>query len=226
MGGLAFLAAERRPPPTASPGNVALSSMAEAWSIATAARAAAEQRQPAAALAGLSRAYALSADPTLLLEVARLEDEIGSPARAAHAFEVFLERGADRLPQQRQLALRQLQALSAHTARVNVQTNVQGASIEIEAERGIAKSSGFVVGLLLDVGERRISLSKPGYETQVVSVNLEAGEVRNLRVDLDKAARGRSQSSSVKPRWARLDDAHTPASKRGLGLTDGVRAAL
>lgn len=199
--------------------------MAEAWSLAEAAQAAAESHQPAAALVGLNRAYALSADPTLLLEVARLENEVGSPARAAHALEVFLERGAERLPQQRQLARRQLQALNAHTARVNVQTNVQGAEVEIEAERGVAKGSGFVVGLLLDVGERRISLSKPGYETQTVSLNLEAGEVRTLRVDLDKAARGRSQSSSVKPRWARLDS-DVSASEGGRGLVEDVRAAL
>ncbi len=199
--------------------------MAEAWSLAEAAQTAAESHQPAVALVGLNRAYALSADPTLLLEVARLENEIGSPARAAHAFEVFLQRGAQRLPQQRQLALRQLQALSAQVARVNVQTNVHGAEVEIEAERGVAKCSGFVVGLLLDVGERRISLSKSGYETQTVYLNLEAGEVRTLRVDLDKAARGRSQSSSVKPRWARLDET-LPASEGGRGLVEHERAAL
>ena len=226
MGGLAFLAAERRPATAAQPGTVASGdTMAQAWSLAESARAAAEQHQPAVALAGLNQAYALSSDPTLLLEVARLENEIGSPARAAHAFEVFLEQGADRLPQQRQLALRQLKALGQHTARVNVQTNVQGAEVELEAERGIAKSSGFVVSLLLDVGERRISLSKPGYETQTVSLNLEAGEVRSLRVDLDKAARGRSQSSSAKPRWSRLDS-DLPGSEGGRGFVEHVRAAL
>jgi hypothetical protein len=56
-----------------------------------------------------------------------------------------------------------------------------------------------------------------------VSLNLEAGEVRSLRVDLDKAARGRSQSSSVKPRWAHLD---SPSSEGGRGLVEDVRAAL
>jgi hypothetical protein len=226
MGGLTFLAAERRP--AASPPSASAASgrdMAEAWLAAEDAQAASAKRQTAEALAGFRRAYALSADPTLLLDIARLEDEIGSPARAAQAFEVFLELGAERLPQQRQFALRQLKALGAHTARVNLQTNVQGAEVELEAERGVAKSSGFVVSLLLDVGERRISLSKAGYETQTVSLNLEAGEVRSLRVDLDKAARGRSQSSSVKPRWSSLDGAHAP-SERGRGLVENERAAL
>ena len=226
MGGLAFMAAERRAREAESSSHVASSdSMAEAWALAESARVAAEKHQPAVALAGLSRAYALSSDPTLLLEVARLETEMGSPARAAHALEVFLERGAEQSPQQRQLALRQLNELGQHTARLNLQTNVQGAEVELEAERGIAKSTGFVVSLLLDVGERRISLSKPGYETQTVSLNLEAGEVRSLRVDLDKAARGRSQSSSVKPRWARVDAA-SAWSKGGRGLVENVRAAL
>lgn len=198
--------------------------MAEAWSLAEQAQGSLKARRPAAALAGFQRAYALSGDPALLLEVARLENEVGSPARAAHAFEIFLEQGAERLPQQRQLALRQLNALAAHTARVNMQTNVHGAEVELEAERGVARTSGFVVSLLLDIGERRISLSKPGYETQTVSLNLEPGEVRTLRVDLDKAARGRSQAAPAKPRWAQLElDA---ASERGRGFVEDVRAAL
>jgi hypothetical protein len=226
MGGLAFLAARHGSPDSAARNRTAASdrSMAEAWSLAETAQALVEEHRPAAALASFRRAYALSSDPTLLLEVARLENEVGSPARAAHAFEVFLEQGAERLPQQRQLAIRQLRALSAHTARVNMQTNVHGAEVELEAERGVAKSSGFVVTLLLDIGERRISLSKPGYETQTVSLDLQPGEVRTLRVDLDKAARGRSQATPAKPRWSQLD--HDGTSEGGRRLVEDVRATL
>jgi hypothetical protein len=157
--------------------------------------------------------------------VARLENDVGRRARAAYAFEVFLEQGAERMPKQRQLALRQLQMLSTHTARVNMQTNVHGAEVELEAERGVARTNGFVVSLLLDVGERRVSLSKPGYETQTVSLNLEPGEVRTLRVDLDKAARGRSQAAPARPRWAQFPGG-AAASEGGRGLVEDVRAAL
>jgi hypothetical protein len=229
LGGLAFLAARHGAPPPHTPPHertvASDRSMAEAWLLAENAQGLLQARRPAAALTGFQHAYALSGDPTLLLEVARLENEVGSPARAAHAFELFLERGAERLPQQRQLALRQLKALGAHTARVNMQTNVHGAEVEVEAERGVAKSNGFVVNLLLDIGERRINLSKPGYETQTVSLDLQPGEVRTLRVDLDKAARGRSQAAPAKPRWAQLDsDAAASESRRGL--VEDVRAAL
>lgn len=226
MAGLAFLAAQRPAGEPTLPGRSIASNqaMAEAWALSQRAQILAEQRRPAAALVSYQRAYALSTDPTLLLEVARLEEQVGSPARAAHALEVFLERGAERLPQQRQLALRQLKELSAHTARVNLQTNVQGAEAELEAERGVAKSSGFVVSLLLDVGERRIHLSKPGYETQTVSLNLEPGEVRSLRVDLDKAARGRTYTVPAKPRWVIFAP---PAESKGGGrFVEDVRATL
>jgi flagellar motor switch protein FliM len=36
---------------------------------------------------------------------------------------------------------------------------------------------------------------------------LEPGEVRTLRVDLDKPAAGRSETGSSKPRWTRLEGA-------------------
>lgn len=226
MGGLAFLAAHHGAPQAGMRERTVASdrAMAEAWSLAERSQTLLEARRPAEALVGFQRAYALSGDPTLLLEVARLENDVGRPARAAHAFEVFLEQGAERMPKQRQLALRQLQALSTRTARVNMQTNVHGAEVELEAERGIAKTNGFVVSLLLDVGERRVSLSKAGYETQTVSLNLEPGEVRTLRVDLDKAARGRSQAAPARPRWAQLPGG--AASEGGRGLVEDVRAAL
>jgi hypothetical protein len=179
--------------------------MSQACALAETAQTFAEARQPFAALLDWRRAYELSSDPTLLLEVGRLEREVGNSARATHAFELFLERGADRVPEQRKIfALRQLQAAAVSTARLNVQTNVLGAAVELEPQRGVATSSGFAVSVLLDAGERRLSLSKPGYETQSLVLTLEPGEVRTLRVDLDKAASGRSETGSVKPRWARL----------------------
>jgi hypothetical protein len=203
MGGLAFLLGHAAPEP--NPGGQPVASvqaMTEAWALTESAQALAEGHQSAAALAKWQRAYDLSGDPTLLLEVARLEREVGNAARATHAFELFLSQGSNRVSEQRKLfASRQLQAAAASTARLNLQTNVLGASVELEAERGVATSSGFVVGVLLDAGERRLSLSKPGYETQTLVLTLEPGETRTLRVDLDKAVGGRSESGSTKPRW-------------------------
>jgi hypothetical protein len=179
--------------------------MTEAWVLAQEAQALSEARQPEAALAAWQRAYDLSADPRLLLEIGRLERDSGNFARAADAFDRLLacEQGRVPLPQ-RQVAARQLQALSAHTAQLNVQTNVVGAAVELEPARGVVAGSGFVVKLLLDAGERRLSFSKPGYETQSLVLTLEPGEVRTLRVDLDKAVGGRSDTRSTQPRWTWL----------------------
>ena len=105
-------------------------------------------------------------------------------------------------------AARQLQAAAATTARLKLQTNVLGAAVELEPERGVATGSGFVVDVLVDAGERRVSMSKPGFETRTLVLMVEPGEVRALRVDLDKAAAGRSDTSSGRLRWSRLERAN------------------
>jgi hypothetical protein len=206
LGGLTFLmghaAPERTPAeaPTAS-----AQAMNDAYAAAEQAQLLEEAHQPAAALTNAQQAYDLSSDPTLLLDVARLERQVGNAARATHAFEQFLAHAGNRVPEARKLlARRQLQAAAAGTARLAVQTNVVGASVELEPEHGVALSSGFVVSVLLDAGERRISFSKPGYETRALQLTLEPGESRALRVDLDKADGGRSETGSNKPRWTLL----------------------
>jgi hypothetical protein len=208
MGGLAFLLGHA--PPSAAPGAPVASgeAMSEAWKLADRAQALAEARKPAESLASWQRAYELSSDPRLLLEIGRLERDIGNGARATHAFERFLAQGVGRVPEARLVfATRQLQAASSSIARVTVQTNVLGALVELEPQRGVATGGGFVVNLLLDAGERRLSFSKPGFETQTVVLTLEPGDVRSLRIDLDKAAAGRSERGSSKPRWTQLDGA-------------------
>jgi hypothetical protein len=207
MGGLAFLMGHA--PPQSAPGGRAVASpeaLSQACTLAESAQGLAEARRPEAALLDFRRAYELSSDPTLLLEVARLEREIGHAARATHAFETFLAQGEGRVSEQRRsFAARQLQAAATNTARLTVQTNVLGALVELEPERGVTTSSGFMVNVLVDAGERRLSFSKPGFETRTLVLTLEPGEVRTLRVDLDRPAAGRSETGSSKPRWTLRD---------------------
>jgi hypothetical protein len=176
--------------------------MGEAWALSEAAQSALSARNPVAALNGFQRAFTLSGDPTLLYELGRLEQELGHLARATHAFEQFLKLGAARVPEpRRQVAERQLKMSAASTARLSVQTNVLGAAVELEPERGVASGDGFIVSVLVDAGERRLSFSKPGYETRTLVLDVEPGEQRSLRVDLDKAVGSRSETGVVKPRW-------------------------
>lgn len=212
MGGLTLLMGHTPLESQARPATSA-AAMNEAWSLAQKAQSLSDLRKPAEALAAWQRAYELSSDPTLLLEIGRLERDLGNFARSAHAFEQLLARGGERVPSaRRQLAARQLQAALARTAQINVQTNVVGALVELEPERGVATGSGFVVNLLVDAGERRLSFGKPGYETRSVVLTVEPGEVRTLRVDLDKPVGGRSETGSSQPRWTLLDAA--PAGSR------------
>lgn len=214
MGGLAFLMDHAASPvPPAGAAVASSQAMSEAYSLAQTAQSLAEARQPVAALTRYRSAYELSRDPSLLLELGRLEREVGNSARAAFAFEQFLQQaGSGVLPSRKQLVTRQLQAAAVNTARVNLQTNVVDAVAELEPQRGVATGSGFVLSVLLDAGERRINLSKPGYETRSVVLSLQPGEVRSLRVDLDKAAAGRSDTSSGKLRWSLVSAARRDSS--------------
>jgi len=198
--------------------------MAEAWAIANSARAELQAENDAVALEQFGRAYELSRDPALLLQVARLEQRAGHLARASNAFETFLEHADESAAEQRDYAARQLRMLRGRVARLQVQTNVQGAELELEPTRGVAERSGYILTLLLDAGERKLSLSKPGYETQSISIALQPGEVRTVRVDLDKARGGRSvvrEAQSTKPRLAERDP-----SERRRRFVEDERAAL
>lgn len=211
LGALSFLIGHAAPEPDRdvdADGRVPSSkAMSEAWSLADAAQGLAEAHRAAEALSYYERAYELSPDSSLLFELGRLHREVGNQARAAHAFERLLAQSADLPEQRRAFAARQLQAASASIARLNLQTNVLGATVELEPERGVATARGFAVAVLLDAGERRISLSKPGFETQSLVLQLAPGEVRTLRVDLDKAAAGRSDTGTGKLRWTVLERA-------------------
>jgi hypothetical protein len=207
MAGLAFLGGHASETPAAAAPSARSAVMADAWALAEEGQGA---REPAAALAAFTQAFALSSDPTLLYELGRLEQQLGHVARATHAFEQFLRLGAERAPlSHRQLAERELKAASAVTARLSVRTNVVGAEVELEADCGVATSEGFAVSVLLDAGERRLSFSKPGYETRSVMLQIEPGEQRALRVDLEKASGGRSDTGYGKPRWT-LNSARLP----------------
>jgi hypothetical protein len=180
--------------------------LAEAVALVDAAESLEARKQPAAALANWQRAYDLSSDPTLLLEVARLERQSGNPARASHALEQFLTRHTGRVsPERLRAATQDFAQTAARTARVTLETNVPGTRVDLEPGRGIATTAGFSVILRLDSGERKLVLSKPGYEAKALAIDLIPGEVRSVRMHLEKAAGNQSNAASENPRWSRLE---------------------
>ena len=203
---LAGTARKSEAPPVGS----ASRALAEAVALVDAAESLEARKQPEGALANWQRAYQLSSDPTLLLEVARLERQAGNLARASHALEQFLVHGRARVsPERLRAATRELAVTAATTARVTLETNVLGTQVDIEPGRGVEAASGFTVSLLLDSGERKLVLSKPGYEAQALAINLIPGEIRRVRVHLEKAAGGQSRAASERLRWSRLDNGLT-----------------
>lgn len=165
--------------------------------------------QRGAALERFKRAYELSSDPRLLYEVGELQRSQGQHAQAADAYTAFLR--SEHVPVGRVTAARRaLAAVSIHTAELQLETNVQGATVA--PDRGVVRGYGYVVELLLDAGERQISLSKPGYETRTLTLALAPGESRRMRVDLEKADRGSSEHGGARVRLAELAGARPRAT--------------
>jgi len=156
-----------------------------------------------AALAMPQRAYDLSRDPNAAARVARLEYEVGNAARATHAFESFLAQCAARARAPQFAAARQLQTAAASTARLPCKPTCLrrlGSSSSPARCRGANASS---VSAVLDAGERRISFSKPGYETRTLQLKLDPGEPAPAASTSTKADGGRSENRFRKPRWSR-----------------------
>jgi len=211
---LAFLAGHAPEESAQTRGESPFRRMAEASALMDSARSLEAHQQAPAALASWQRAYDLSSDPSLLLEVARLERAAGNWARATHALEQFLEPGTGRRTSVRtQWASEQLRVLTASTARLTLETNVQDATVELERDRGVVSSAGYVASVLLDAGERSLVLTKPGYETHALAVHLLPGETRTLRVHLEKAVGGQSALPD-RPRWAALRASPDTAARR------------
>ncbi len=184
-------------PPASGPREQA---MAEAWASFQRGAALRARGELEPALAELGRAHQLSSDPALLFDIAQLEQELGRNALAADALGGYLRELGPALPEARRAATqRQLDALSARTGTLLLQTNVQGATIELDD--AVVNARGFGASISVDAGKRRVSLSKPGYETKTLWLELAPGETQELRVDLDKATAGRSDATAKKPRW-------------------------
>jgi hypothetical protein len=116
----------------------------------------------AGALLQFERAYDLSSEPRLLWNVAVCEKNLRRYARSVKAIERYQAEGGTRLSEEDQRdALHLLKAIRPFVAVITIKVSEPGADVFIDDER--VGSTPLAGPLLIDMGARRIRVSKKGF---------------------------------------------------------------
>jgi len=137
----------------------------------------------ALAVIEFERAFSLVPDYRVLFNIGQVRIQLGQYARARRALEHYLREGADRIGEERRAAVAaDLQMLAARTATLRVQANVGNAEIRVDDE--LVGRSPLPQALLLDAGEHRVVVRKPGYRTHETRVTLAGRDAEDVLVEL------------------------------------------
>jgi hypothetical protein len=135
------------------------------------------------ALIEFERAYSYIPDYRVLFNIGQVSIQLGRYARAAQALQQYLQAGGNNAPAGRIKAVRDdLQMLEGRTAHLLVDSNVQDAEILLDDVR-LAKTP-VLEPILVDAGEHRLTVQKPGYVTRTERLVLAGRDESRLRIDL------------------------------------------
>ena len=135
------------------------------------------------ALIEFERAYELVPNYRVLYNIGQVSIQLRQYARARQALEQYLSTGANSIDPQREAEVQaDIQMLKSRTAYVSIEVQQPGVTLWIdETPRGTTPLSG---PLLVDAGQHRIELRKPGYRAEQRFVTLAGGEEQTLRFEL------------------------------------------
>ncbi len=136
-----------------------------------------------AALVEFDRAYSIAANYRILYNVALLRRRLNDFAGACDAFERYLAGGGDEVPPARRTeVLEALRGLATYVGALDVQTNVDGATVLIDdvdvGKLPLAKP------LRVSLGLRRIAVAKPGYFPAARAVAVAGGDRLTVTIEL------------------------------------------
>jgi tetratricopeptide (TPR) repeat protein len=135
------------------------------------------------ALIEFERVYELVPDYRVLYNIGQVSIQLGRYARATKALEKYLEQGGDQIADDRKKAVEaDLEMLRGRTAFLSVQTNVDGADVSLDDT--LVGVTPLKEPILVDAGEHRLILRKPGYLTRPTQVALAGGETANVEITL------------------------------------------
>ncbi|HZF50188.1 MAG TPA: PEGA domain-containing protein [Polyangiaceae bacterium] len=137
----------------------------------------------AGALLQFDRAYDLSSDPRLLWNIAVCEKNLRRYARAVKALERYQAEGATRLSEEdRRDAAYLINAVRPFVATLTIHVSEPGADIFIDGER--VGTSPVAAPLLIDMGARRVQVSKKGFIDYIKTEQVYGEAAITLRIPL------------------------------------------
>jgi hypothetical protein len=147
-----------------------------------------DAKNPEGARTEFEKAYQSSKDPRLLFNMAIAEREMKHYSRAVVLLNQELTEGASTVPEaEKKTAQEVLEALKAFTAPLTVNVNEPGATVIVDGQEvGKTPLSGPVT---VDVGERQITVKKPGFLDGTAKVSISGGTPATTEVKLDPSVK-------------------------------------
>jgi hypothetical protein len=171
------------------------------------------------ALIEFERAYSYIADYRVLYNIGQVSIQLGRYARAALALQQYLKAGGAAIPAARGNSVRDdLKMLEGRTAHLQIESNVQDAEILLDDVR-LAKTP-IVEPLLVDAGEHRLTVQKPGYVSRTERLVLAGRDESKLQIDLAEEPKSAPiaalpiASAQPPPRQTEPPPAAKPMSRR------------
>jgi hypothetical protein len=176
------------------------------------------------------RAYTLVPDYRVLYNIGQVRVQLAQYARARRSLEQYLAEGGDQISAERKAAVQaDLEMLASRTATLQIKTNVEDA--EIVVNDSIVGRSPLAEPILLDVGEHRINLRKPGYSPRFSQITLAGRDAETLELNLEKVPEAKVSQiivekavpeSSNRSAWLIATWSATGVFAVGAGITGGL----
>ncbi len=136
------------------------------------------------ALSEFDRAYGLSKDPRLLFNMAIAERDLQRYARAlGHLSQELTEGDATLSPDEKRTAEGVREGLKKFTAPLTVTSSEAGATVSVDGRE--AGKTPLKEPLVVDVGERSITVSKAGFADNTQRINISGGTAASLSFPLE-----------------------------------------
>jgi tetratricopeptide (TPR) repeat protein len=180
------------------------------------------------------RAYELVPNYRALYNIGQVRIQLHNYARATKALEAYLKEGGDKIDAERKKSVNEdLAMLATRTALLTVETNEEGADVTVDGDP-VGKSP-LPEPLLLDTGDHRIGVSKPGFIARENLVTLASRDNLSTRVDIQKEEEAKAPVVVMAPQaqpadrtaWIWGTWSATAAFAVGAGVTGvlGIKAA-
>ena len=137
------------------------------------------------AILKFQRAYELSKDPRLLWNVAVCEKNLRRYSRMLSTIRRYEQEAADMLTEaEREQAREIIKTVEAFVSELDLRVSEEGAQVYIDDE--LVGTTPLTEPLVVNVGTRRIRVTKPGFKEAVVTREVTGGGKIVLQVDLEQ----------------------------------------